>query len=81
MGFAALDLSTGEFRATEFGGENAMRRVQEELEQLRPLLERGRTTIEEFIALTCPGNPGNLHDEAWEVADRLVERMRGGEKS
>src|SRR5438105_3888055 len=35
VGFAALDLSTGEFRATEFSGESAMRRVQEELEQLR----------------------------------------------
>ncbi len=35
-GFAALDLSTGEFRATEFAGESAWRRVQEELEQLRP---------------------------------------------
>jgi DNA mismatch repair protein MutS len=36
VGFAALDLSTGEFRATEFAGEAALRRVQEELEQLRP---------------------------------------------
>jgi DNA mismatch repair protein MutS len=36
VGFAALDLSTGEFRATEFAGDNALRRVQEELEQLRP---------------------------------------------
>ena len=36
VGFAALDLSTGEFRATEFTGESALRRVQEELEQLRP---------------------------------------------
>jgi DNA mismatch repair protein MutS len=36
VGFAALDVSTGEFRATEFTGENALRRVQEELEQLRP---------------------------------------------
>jgi DNA mismatch repair protein MutS len=35
VGFAALDLSTGDFRATEFSGESAMRRVQEELEQLR----------------------------------------------
>ena len=35
VGFAALDLSTGEFRATEFSGDSAMRRVQEELEQLR----------------------------------------------
>jgi DNA mismatch repair protein MutS len=36
VGFAALDLSTGEFRTTEFSGEGALRRVQEELEQLRP---------------------------------------------
>jgi DNA mismatch repair protein MutS len=36
VGFAALDLSTGEFRATEFSGEDALRRVQDELEQLRP---------------------------------------------
>ncbi len=35
-GFAALELATGEFRATQFAGEGAMRRVQEELEQLRP---------------------------------------------
>jgi DNA mismatch repair protein MutS len=36
VGFAALDVSTGEFRATEFSGESALRRVEEELEQLRP---------------------------------------------
>ncbi len=36
VGFAALDLSTGEFRATEFQGGDAGRRVQEELHQLRP---------------------------------------------
>src|SRR5579872_3129473 len=35
-GFAALDLSTGEFRATEFRGDDASRRIQEELQQLRP---------------------------------------------
>src|SRR5690242_2481779 len=35
-GFAALDLSTGEFRATEFAGERAAQRVEEELQQLRP---------------------------------------------
>lgn len=35
-GFAALDLSTGEFRATEFQGEDASRRIEEELQQLRP---------------------------------------------
>ncbi|HEY7618091.1 MAG TPA: DNA mismatch repair protein MutS [Terriglobales bacterium] len=36
VGFAALDLSTGEFRATEFIGPDAARRIQEELQQLRP---------------------------------------------
>ncbi len=36
VGFAALDLSTGEFRATEFSGPDAERRVLEELQQLRP---------------------------------------------
>ncbi len=36
VGFAALDLSTGEFRATEFAGASAGQRIQEELEQLRP---------------------------------------------
>jgi DNA mismatch repair protein MutS len=36
VGFAALDLSTGEFRATEFQGGDAGRRIQEELQQLRP---------------------------------------------
>jgi DNA mismatch repair protein MutS len=35
-GFAALDLSTGEFRATEFQGDGAGQRIQEELQQLRP---------------------------------------------
>src|ERR1700731_4355317 len=36
VGFAALDLSTGEFRATEFAGEDAAKRIEEELQQLRP---------------------------------------------
>src|SRR5438067_6469075 len=35
VGFAALDLSTGVFRATEFQGTEAARRIQEELSQLR----------------------------------------------
>ena len=36
VGFAALDLSTGEFRATEFRGADAERRIWEELLVLRP---------------------------------------------
>jgi len=35
-GFAALDLSTGEFRATEFSGDGAQKRIEDELQQLRP---------------------------------------------
>jgi DNA mismatch repair protein MutS len=58
VGFAALDLSTGDFRATEFTGPDAERRIREELAQLRPrevlfasslpLLERhpGKATAE-----------------------------------
>src|SRR5579871_4848730 len=36
VGLAALDLSTGEFRATEFKGPDAECRIVEELQQLRP---------------------------------------------
>jgi DNA mismatch repair protein MutS len=36
LGFAALDLSTGEFRATEFSGPDADRRIADELQTLRP---------------------------------------------
>lgn len=36
VGLAVLDLSTGEFRATEFVGEDAERRIREELLILRP---------------------------------------------
>src|SRR6516164_9816856 len=36
LGLAVLDLSTGEFRATEFRGNDAARRVREELLVLRP---------------------------------------------
>jgi DNA mismatch repair protein MutS len=35
-GFAALDLSTGEFRATEFSGHDAEKKIYDELDQLRP---------------------------------------------
>src|SRR6266545_3868492 len=52
VGFAALDLSTGEFRATEFQGSDAGRRIQEELSQLRPkeLLYRSSAPLFESSA-------------------------------
>jgi DNA mismatch repair protein MutS len=36
LGFAALDLSTGDFRATEFAGSDAGRRLADELQTVRP---------------------------------------------
>ena len=56
-GFAALDLSTGEFRATEFAGESAGRRIQEELEQLRPkeLLYGSSAPLFELVARAHAG--------------------------
>jgi hypothetical protein len=47
-----------------------------ELEALRGILREGKTPIEHFIGLTMPDNPSNLHDQAWDYADELVERMR-----
>ncbi len=73
VGFAALDVSTGEFRATEFSGEGALRRVQEELEQLRPkellygsaapLFEAksSRTLLGRASESPAPRQPGALH--------------------
>ena len=52
-----------------------------ELEMLRPMLKQGATMIEDFIAHTRPGNPGNLHDKAWDLADEMVQRMRKEGKS
>jgi len=49
-----------------------------ELEALRGILKDGQTPIEHFIGHTSPGNPGNLHEQAWDFADDLVERMRKG---
>jgi DNA mismatch repair protein MutS len=69
VGFAALDLSTGEFRATEFQGEDAAKRIQEEIQQLRPkevlyassapLFEAGRRNHEPCGdgVLPRPGRP------------------------
>ena len=72
VGFAALDLSTGEFRATEFSGEGAMRRVQEELEQLRPKELLFGSTAPLFentgakpLGFAVAGQPRRLHGPAF----------------
>jgi DNA mismatch repair protein MutS len=69
-GFAALDLSTGEFRATEFLGDDAPRRVQEELSQLRPK--------ELLFASSAPlfEKSGNA-SLGWETADATGPVVRG----
>jgi hypothetical protein len=47
-----------------------------ELEALRPMLKGRGIPSTEFMAHTSPTNPGNFHDEAWDVADVLIQRLR-----
>lgn len=47
-----------------------------EFNELLPLLRQGQLTIEQFGGHTSPTNSGNLHYEAWDIADKLVEEMR-----
>jgi DNA mismatch repair protein MutS len=56
-GFAALDLSTGEFRSTEFAGEDAERKIYSELEQLRPKELLYASSAPLLDARTSPGSP------------------------
>jgi RHS repeat-associated protein len=50
-----------------------------ELNNLRTLFKaRGKMTPQELEALIGVGRRGNLHDEAWDVADELVRQMRSG---
>jgi DNA mismatch repair protein MutS len=75
VGFAALDLSTGEFRATEFQGEDASKRIQEEIQQLRPK--------EVLYASSAPlfersGSRHELYEDGAEPALSKVEGPRPG---
>src|SRR5579884_583624 len=58
-GFAALDLSTGEFRATEFLGPDAEARIQAELDQLRPKEVLYASSAPLFDAPAGPGSAVN----------------------
>ena len=49
-----------------------------ELLTLRPDLEGDGLSIDDLIRHTEPGRPGNLHCQAWDVADGMVDKMRGG---
>ncbi len=48
-----------------------------ELNGLRKIFAQRETlTAEELGRLINPGHKGNLHDQAWEVADNFVAKMR-----
>lgn len=50
---------------------------QHEIDGLLDLIGReGAVPVERVQELLRAGNPGNLHDAAWDVADRLVARLR-----
>jgi DNA mismatch repair protein MutS len=68
VGFAALDLSTGEFRATEFSGDDAGKRIQEELQQLRPkelLYGSAAPLFEEGVRGDARPRPAGLSQSAF----------------
>jgi HK97 family phage portal protein len=49
-----------------------------ELRECKKMMrKRGAISIEEFIANHASDNFGNFHQQAWDVADALVRRMRG----
>jgi DNA mismatch repair protein MutS len=74
VGFAALDLSTGEFRATEFQGDDAERRIREELLVLRPrevlfasslpLFDQPRPSVSAPVAAAAP-RIASLENASW----------------
>jgi hypothetical protein len=48
-----------------------------EINALRTMFEeRGAISLGELIALTEPGRPKNLHDEAWDEGAKCVARFR-----
>ena len=51
-----------------------------EVNRLRTLFEeRGTISAIEVSRLIQPDKPGNLHDQAWDEADRIVQAMRRGD--
>ena len=74
VGFAALDLSTGEFRATEFQGEDAAKRIQEEIQQLRPKEVLYGSTAPLFELVRPCG--GRASDPSWPPIGRQCRLRR-----
>jgi DNA mismatch repair protein MutS len=73
LGFAALDLSTGEFRATEFSGSDADRRIADELQTLRPRELLYAASLSLFQAATLqPNLAAAAPNHAAAVAPRMA---------
>jgi len=72
LGFAALDLSTGEFRATEFAGPDADRRVADELQTLRPRELLFAASLPLFAAAQPSLSAANLSPAAAAAAPRMA---------
>lgn len=75
-GLAALDLSTGEFRATEFQGADSERRIAEEIEQLRPreVLFASSTPLFAQPGAAAPHNSGaKPTSQMWGAQGRWAE--------
>lgn len=75
IGLAYVDLSTGEFRATEFGGEKAEGRLRDELGILRPreiLLPRPAT----LFPVTAPAGLDDLGAVETRLDDWIFDRNR-----
>jgi hypothetical protein len=49
-----------------------------ELEAMRNAFAEKGAPIEHWLAEARPDNEGNFHWQAWDYADELVARMRGG---
>lgn len=49
-----------------------------ELEKFRQAFGEGGAPIESWAAEAYPDNEGNFHWQAWDYADSLVAKMRGG---
>ena len=83
IGLAFVDLSTGEFRATEFSGEKAEHRLRDELGILRPreiLLPRPATLFPTTVAAETNGSGAvetRLDDWVFEInyATRLLKEQ------
>src|SRR5437868_7463072 len=60
VGLAALDLSTGEFRATEFSGADSEQRLLEEIQQFRPRAVLHASSLPLFDTSPTPASTAAL---------------------